>query len=388
MNESEIDGTDGAEEIDKIDEIDEIDRIDEIDGIDEIDDAGELPVDAGRRRGRALVVLAVLLGLPLLVLGIGNWWFQRQLDPPGAAGAPVEVTIEAGWSVGRIGDELARHDIIDSTFAYTLYTRFGGHSEFAAGTYELRVDLGIRDAVAVLEAGPRASDRELAIIPGLWLDEVAAEVESQLGLDAARFVDVVRSGAVRSKYQPASVTSTEGLLFPDTYRIAEDATEADVVATMVARFDEVADQIGLADAAASSGHTPYEVAITASLIQGEARLDSDRPLIASVVYNRLRDGTELQIDATVLYAIGERKSSNTAEDRATESPYNTYFAKGLPPTPIATIAEVSLAAALHPAVTEYRFYVVSDSSGAHAFAVTYEEHLANVDRARELGLLG
>jgi UPF0755 protein len=198
----------------------------------------------------------------------------------------------------------------------------------------------------------------------------------------------VRSGVVRSAYQPDDVVSTEGLLFPDTYRFVEDVTEEDVVRTMVARFDEIADDIGLVDAPNTAGRSPYEVAITASLIQGEARLDAERPVIASVVYNRLRDDIPLQIDATVLYAIGERKPSNTQVDRDTPSPYNTYYAKGLPPTPIATIARVSLEAALRPATTEFRFYVIKDTEGAHAFAVTYDEHLVNVDRAREQGLLG
>jgi UPF0755 protein len=361
---------------------------------------GDLPADGGpestwvsgprrpRRRRRAFAVLLLLVSLPGLALLGANWWYRSQLDPAGSPGAEVLVTIEEGWGIGRIGDELVDARVIDSKLAYSVYTRLGDHTHVQAGDYNLRENMGIRAAVAALEAGPSVIELELAVIPGLWLDEVAAEVESQLGLDATRFVEIVRAGEIRSKYQPDSVTSTEGLLYPDTYRFADDVDEADVVRTMVERFDEVADSIGLADAAATTGRTPYEVAIVASLIQGEAKLDSDRPIIASVVYNRLRDGIELQIDATVLYAIGERKPSNTAEDRATPSPYNTYYAKGLPPTPIATITEVSLAAALNPAATDFFFYVLIDESGAHAFSRTYDEHLANVEIARARGLLG
>ncbi len=339
-------------------------------------------------RSRALLVLALLLAVPVLLLAAGAWWFQRQLDPPGSPGPVVAVTIESGWGVSQIAGELDRYGVIDSRLAFQVYARFGGHDEFQAGDYELRRDLGVRAAVRVLEAGPTVEELELSVTPGRWLEEVATDVETQLGLDADRFVDVVRSGEIRSKYQPADVVSTEGLLYPDTYRFAEDVTEPEVVRTMVDRFDEIAGDLDLAEAAATTARTPYEVAIVASLIQSEAKLDEDRPLIASVVYNRLSDGSPLQIDATVLYAIGERKSSNTAEDRAIDSPYNTYKITGLPPTPIATIAEVSLGAALHPAITEFRFYVLSDPSGKHAFAVTYEEHLENVERARELGLLG
>ncbi len=367
---------------------------------DSIDSYGDLPADDGspstwvpgprrsRRRTRAFAILLVILSLPVLALLGANWWYRGQLDPGGAPGAEVLVTIEEGWGIGRIGDELIDAQVIDSKLAYSVYTRLGDHTQVQAGDYNLRENMGIRDAIAALEAGPSITELELAVIPGLWLEEVAAAVESQLGLDADRFVEIVRAGEIRSKYQPDSVTSSEGLLYPDTYRFADDADEADVVRTMVERFDEVADSIGLADAAAKTGRTPYEVAVVASLIQGEAKLDSDRPIIASVVYNRLRDDIELQIDATVLFSIGERKASNTAEDRSTPSPYNTYYTKGLPPTPIATITEVSLVAALNPAATDYYFYVLIDESGAHAFSRTYEEHLANVEIARERGLLG
>lgn len=340
------------------------------------------------RRRRALVILVALIGVPILFLAAIGMWFQRQIDPAGEPGAEVEFTIEPGWGVGTIGGELEAADVIGSKLAFEMYARLGGHDDFQAGDYVLRHDLGVRDAIETIEAGPVVVDRELRVIPGLWLDEVGAAVEDQLGLDAATFVEVVRSGEVRSRYQPEGVVSTEGLLFPDTYRFGDDATEVDVVRTMVERFDAVADEIGLAEAPTRAGHSPYEVAITASLIQGEAKVDVERPLIASVVYNRLRDGIPLQIDASVLYAIGERKPTNTAADRATESPYNTYLVTGLPPTPFATTARVSLEAALDPDVTEYRFYVLIDPSGAHAFAVTYEEHLANVERARELGLFG
>ena len=341
-----------------------------------------------RPRRRALLVVLALAAVPIVATLVANWWYRDQLDPGGEPGAEVLVTIEAGWGIGRIGDELVDARVIDSKLAFSVYTRLGEHTTVQAGDYGMRENLGIRRAVEVLEAGPTVIEDELAVIPGLWLDEVASEVESQLGLDGERFVEIVRSGEIRSKFQPDGVTSTEGLLYPDTYRFAADADEADVVRTMVERFDAVADSIGLADAAAKTGRTPYEVAIVASLIQGEAKLDSDRPIIASVVYNRLRDDIELQIDATVLYAIGERKSSNTATDRATASPYNTYYAKGLPPTPIATITEVSLVAALNPASTDFFFYVLIDESGAHAFARTYDEHLDNVEIAREKGLLG
>ena len=125
----------------------------------------------------------------------------------------------------------------------------------------------------------------------------------------------------------------------------------------------------------------------ASLVQEEAGIEGDRPIISSVVYNRMRDDMLLQIDATVLYALQMRKASNTEADRATDSPYNTYKYKGLPPTPIGGVGKSSLRAALHPSTTDYLYYVLAGRDGHHAFAATYDEHLKNVEAARQAGLL-
>ena len=341
----------------------------------------------GRRR-RVLILLLLFVGIPLLVLGGAARWLLGQLDPPGDPGANVEVTVEKGWGVSDIADELERRDVIGSALVFQAYARLSGAGPFQAGDYALRRDLGVKDAIDTLEDGPKIQYLELRVPPGLWLSEIAQRVEGQLpGLSAQRFLEIASSGEVRSKYQPEGVASLEGLLWPDTYRFVEGDDELDVLRTLVEQFDKEADGLGLAGAAVD-GLGPYQVAVVASLVQSEARLDEDRPLIASVVMNRLARDMPLQIDATVLYAIGKRKVSNTAEDRATESPYNTYLSKGLPPTPISSVAAASLGAALAPADSPYLYYVLADEEGHHAFAQTYEEHLANVEAARAKGLLG
>jgi UPF0755 protein len=158
---------------------------------------------------------------------------------------------------------------------------------------------------------------------------------------------------------------------------------------MVREFDRHADRVGLADAPSSgAARSPLEVLVTASLVQQEARLDQDRPLIASVIYNRLAGGMPLQIDGSVNYCIGRRPVATTEADRATPCAHNTYLNAGLPPSPIGAVTERALRAALDPAESPYLFYVLADDSGRHAFAETYEEHLANVERARDAGLLG
>ena len=329
-----------------------------------------------RRRRRVLVPLVFITPLLLLAAGVYVWW-RIQLDPPGAPGAVVVVTVEKGWGVRDIANELAHRKVIGSSFAFNTYVKIDHHGPFEAGDYKLRTHLGVSAAVRALEQGPVITYVTLRVIPGLWLPEVAKQVQ--------------RQDAVRSKYEPAGVHTVEGLLFPDTYKFTKDDREIDVVRTMVKRFDTVADGLGLGDSAAlarlAPGRTPYHVIVAASLVQEEAGIERDRPLIASVIANRLRDDMLLQIDATVLYALQVRKPSNTEADRATDSPYNTYTHKGLPPTPIGGVAAASLRAVLHPATTDYLYYVLAGRDGHHAFAATYEEHLKNVEAARKAGLL-
>jgi UPF0755 protein len=344
-----------------------------------------------RRRRRVLVPLVFITPLLLLAAGVYVWW-RIQLDPPGAPGAVVVVTVEKGWGVRDIANELAQRKVIGSSFAFNTYVKIDHHGPFEAGDYKLRKHLGVSAAVRALERGPVITYVTLRVIPGLWLPEVAKQVQRQMpGLSAAKFVDVATSDAVRSKYEPPGVHTVEGLLFPDTYKFTKDDRELDVVRTMVKRFDTVADSLGLGDSAAlarlAPGRTPYQVIVAASLVQEEAGIERDRPLIASVIANRLRDDMLLQIDATVLYALQVRKPSNTEADRATNSPYNTYKHKGLPPTPIGGVAAASLRAVLHPATTDYLYYVLAGRDGHHAFAATYEEHLKNVEAARKAGLL-
>ncbi len=341
-----------------------------------------------RRRLRALAKLGAALLVPLLVFAGLDVWYNRQVDIAAADGAKVDVIVRTGWDASDIADALERAKVIDAAWVFKVYSRLHHVTEFEAGEYQLRTKMGVKAALGVLASGPKTAHLTLKILPGLWLPEVADQVALQLGLDATKFIDLVRTGAVRSKYQPASIESTEGLLYPDTYFFAKNVTERDVVQAMVRRFDAIADSIDLTAVATSSGRSAYDVIIVGSIVQLEVRLNNERPLVASVIYNRLRGNMKLQIDATVLYSIGERKRSTTEADRQTDSPYNTYRNQGLPPTPIATMGKGSLSAALHPSATDFLYYVLIAKNGRQAFSATYDEFLANKKEAQRLGLLG
>jgi UPF0755 protein len=313
---------------------------------------------------------------------VGGWlWYQ--FDPPGKAGAEVVVDVQRGWGVSRIATELEAKGVVDSATGFQLYARIFGAGPFQAGTYRLHEDMGASAAASVLERPPALEYRELALIPGLTLEMIADEVGKIPGLNRDRFLEVARSGTVRSRYQPAGNTSLEGLTWPDTYYVSKGEDEEKVLRTLVEHFDEQATKAGLDGAS-----DPYRALTIASLIQTEAKLDEDRPQIAAVVENRLRDDMPLQIDATLLYARGTREGPITDADYDRDSPYNTYRNRGLPPTPISTVTRTSIDAALHPADVPYKFYVLIDEAGRHRFATTFEEHQRNVAEARRRGLLG
>lgn len=311
-------------------------------------------------------------GLAALVFVAVGGWSYLQLHPRGGPGEVVTVTVEEGWGVQQVGSELERQGVIGSALVFRLWER---RAAFVPGTYALAENLGVVDASAALRR-PVASAPEVGVLPGQTVAEVAERVGAIRRLSAARFVEAATDGKTRSRFEPEGVATLEGLLAPESYPVPPETTEADLTETMVSAFDERASALGIEAAASELGRSPYEVIIVASLIQREAMLDTDRPLIAAVIYNRLRAGIPLQIDATSRYAADTGRPE-----------YDTYAIAALPPTPISTVSSQSLAAAMHPADVTYQFYVLADDNGGHVFADTYEEHLTNVEAARAKGLL-
>ena len=346
-------------------------------------------VDRRRRRTRRIAVLAVIavVVLPLFLMA---GWFYFQVEPRGGPGKTVTITVEQGWGTSEVASALSAAGVIDSTTAFKIWASVTGAGPFVPGKYTMQTNLGARGAVNALKSGPPivpANEVTLLLPPGLTLNQIADRIGQLPGRSRDRFLQVVNSGLVRSKYMPAGVNSAEGFLFPDTYRIGENEDETAIARKLVARFDEIADRAGLANSTATNGLTPYQTVVAASLIQTEAKLAEDAPLISAVIRNRLRDGMQLQIDSTLCYAKGGCPPVPTNADKAIDSPYNTYKIPGLPPTPIASVTEANLIAAINPANVPYKFYVVSDASGKHAFATTLAEHNANVAAARAKGLL-
>jgi len=333
-----------------------------------------------QQRRRRLVAL-VIAGAVALVFVLGAAWFAFQLYLPFVGGGSESVTVEVqeGWGTQQTGAALDAQGVIGSELAFRIWARVTGAS-FQAGTYTFGENIGVVDALDILEAGPNgaaAAQPRLLLPPGLTLGQIADRVGQLPGHDRDAFLQVASSGVVRSRYQPEGVTSLEGLTWPDTYFVSDTQTDQQILEMIVREFDERADALGLAVPGAS-GLTPYEAIVSASLIQGEAG-GSDQPTVSGVIVNRLRRGMPLQIDATLCYAKGGCPPVPSNADKQIDSPYNTYRVNGLPPTPILTVTDSALRAALAPASHSYLYYVAGDD-GVTRFAETFAGHEENIRR--------
>lgn len=348
-----------------------------------------MPERSPGRGRKVFLVLGVAFVVVLLGAGGTAVWLKGQIDPSGAPGAPVTVKIPEGASTQRIAAILDRAGVVESARVFRLYVRAKGQGPFKAGTYSLRRNTSFDDLIAVLEKGPKLVFQRLTVPEGLTLNQIAERVGTLPGRSAERFLQVVRSGAVRSRFQPAGSTNLEGLLFPDTYNFEPKDDEEAIARRMVAAFDDKAAEAGIDQVREGGVLSPYQAIVVASLVEREAKLAEERGMVARVIYNRLKAGMLLQVDASVIYALGrtgERGLRVLHADLEVNSPYNTYKVKGLPPGPIAAPGRASLEAAVRPAEGPWLYYVVVEPNGRHAFATTLAEHNRNIALAASRGV--
>ncbi len=302
---------------------------------------------------------------------------------------PTEVpfTVEVGESALSVGQRLQEMGLVSDAGLFRQYLRYNGlDASLEAGDYTLRRNMTIPEIGQALQ---KASFKEVVVtIPEGWRAEQIAEMlTDEEIMDGDDFLAVVREGtAVEHNLladRPAG-QSYEGYLFPDTYRLPERAKPEDLIQRML---DNLAAKLpaNTFELAGRQNLTFYQVLTLASIVEREAVIAEERPIIASVYLNRLKQGMYLQADPTVQYAMGYQpetdqwwKTPVTLEEYSSvESPYNTYLNPGLPPGPIANPGIDSILAVLEPADTNYLFFVAY-GDGAHVFAETYEEHQRNV----------
>jgi UPF0755 protein len=323
-----------------------------------------------------------LLALIPFVLAIAIAWFLVELYQP-FAGSPhgaITVRIPASSSSSKIGDQLAHDGVISSSFFFELRaTLQGDRGDLRPGTYHLQYGMSYSSVLAALTKPPPAAKvTELTLIPGKNRQQIDALLRSQR--IKGSYVDATRHSPLLdpAKYgAPRKTPMLEGFLFPSTYDLYEPIKISQLVAKQLQAFKQNFRTINFAYA--ERHHlTPYDVLIIASMIEGEAATEVDRRDVASVIYNRLRDGMPLQLDATTRYAVGNYTTPLTQSQLNSRSPYNTRNHRGLPPTPIDNPSLASMQAAADPASTNYLYFVVKPcGNGAEVFTGNYNAFLAD-----------
>ena len=330
----------------------------------------------GGRRRSLLILLSFLLVLLILTLAAGNY-YRTQTSGVGPK-TPVTVVVPQGATGDQIADLLKANGVIHSTFLFHIALRLKNLSQgFEAGEYHLTTNMGFSAVIAALHKGPVVHAVRVTIPEGLTVQQTGTRVAGSLeGVRRGPFIRAATSGTYAvPPYLPLGKPTVEGFLFPNTYDFLKNANADGTIKRLLAEFQSEAK--GLPWQNARRLHvSDYEVVIIASMIEREARFPGDRPKVARVIYNRLARGMKLQVDATVLYALGTNKTSITNQDLRVQSPYNTYLHTGLPPTPIASPGLASLRAALNPAAGNWLFYLAIDDAGHERFTSSYAQFIA------------
>jgi UPF0755 protein len=307
----------------------------------------------------------------LLVIAVVVLWFLFSLFQPfkGDGSGNVTVLIPQGSTNGEIADILAQDDVIGSTFFFGLRTRMSG-ANLQSGTFRMKHGMSYGAALDVLSGKTKPTTVKLVLPEGKSRAEAAAVVKDA-GIPGDYLASSKRSPDLKPRrYGAPKNASLEGFLFPATYDLAPKTTTRGLVKKQLAAFKLNFADVSMAKAK-QKNLTTYDVLTIASMIEREATIEKDRPLIAAVIYNRLKQGIPLGIDATVRYAVNNWTGPLTNSQLASNSPYNTRKFEGLPPGPIGSPGLASIKAAANPAKVGYLNYVVKPcGNGAHVFSTS------------------
>ena len=328
-----------------------------------------------RRSNAGPAVLGVLLVLAVLVAIFVIYSAATGSEPAPDKRARIEVV--KGDTLSEVAAKLEEAGIIKSAFVFELQAKYEGYgTEIKTGRYTFEPG---QDSVEILEnltAGEAVPTITVTIPEGLTIEETASTVAGDSSVSAPEFEKAAR----RTDYGYAflenpRVKTTEGYLFPARYDFEKSVDAGQIVDRLLGQYLLETQGLEIADAKERLDLEEYQIVTVASLIEKEAATPREKPLIASVIYNRMRKGMPLQIDATVQYALERPKANLSLADLRIDSPYNTYKGKGLPPGPICSPSRESIRAALNPADTKYLYYVLEADGRKHFFTNDYDEFL-------------
>ncbi|MBD3279076.1 MAG: endolytic transglycosylase MltG [Candidatus Aegiribacteria sp.] len=307
------------------------------------------------------------------------WWCGT---PPGT-GNETTLEIQRGWGVDRISRVLADSGLVRCRLHFLWrYSRMEGSPPLQAGKYLLS-DCMTADSMLRIMADGRVVPVKTSWVtlpPGVTLERSLEIVSDSLNIPLAHLDSLAVDSAFLSSL---GLVSLEGYMYPESYEFA-DSLQPEQIIDRIVETGERNRPENVEELLQRNGLTMHETMTLASIVEREARLDSERPLVAGVFLNRLRRGMRLESCATVQYALGEVKEELLYSDLEIEDPYNTYLYEGLPPGPICSPGQASILAAFDPDTSQGYLYFVSreDGSGGHLFAVNHAGHLANIRQAR------
>ena len=362
-------------------------------------------------RKRRKVMPRVAFGVVVVVLAAviaGGWagmWYLREVNPPGELGDARQFQVLDGDTLESVSTRLKEGGFIADAGVFEYYVKDHGGLSFEAGSYTIHPNDHAGNVMRVLSTPPSETYIKITFPEGFTVAQMANRVAAQIPtMTAERFLAAAAEHAADNPLLPSGSLSLEGALFPDTYYVSAAETESHLIGRMEGLTERVADQLDFAPGESYLG--PYTVLIVASLVEREAKVPEDRAKIARVIYNRLELGMPLGIDAALLY--GQSIDPNIDQTlgptalQAIDTPFNVYLHSGLPPTPIANPGRASMDAAIHPAPPlnqndamcrdvqpdqcKLLYYVLADKDGHHDFAVTYDQHLANIAKAQANGI--
>jgi UPF0755 protein len=323
-----------------------------------------------------------LIILLLVVIVVSASIFISTIKKPLKISGSEVVNVEEGDSFYSIVSRLSNENKIKSPLLIKIYSKLTNlNLEVVPGNHTLEQRMSLKEIAEALKETSNANTVTITIPEGFTIDDIAVRVSENGICTKDEFLSAVKNYPLPSyvKDDPDKRYNLEGFLFPDTYNFDAGVKPEYIIETMIKRFEEIWSKVSTGFNIKSED---IEKVITvASIIEKEARVDKDRPLVASVIYNRLAQDMPLQIDATVIYAHGYYIENVRNRHLAIESKYNTYLHDGLPVGPICNPGVASIEAALNPAKTDYLFYLLA-SDNAHYFTNNYDDFLK---KKQELG---
>ena len=344
------------------------------------------------KRGGCVRILwrAFLAGFVLLMLGgvgavVAGYLLYEEVTRPGVPGREVEFDVPAGASGADVARLLAHAGLVNHPLLFRAALRLDQPSApLKHGAYMLHEGMSPKEIVDQLQEGPNRKLRpdeipdelKKTIPEGLRISQIADLFENPNA-----FLEAVVDPSVM-RFLPHGVDSPEGFLLPDTYFFDSAPTELEVAQRMAEAFAGVYASL-VQEFPEAADRDPLEVVTVASLVEEEARVDDERPVVAAVIYNRMKLGRTLDMDSTLQFALNKYGQRLLNADKEVDSPYNTYRNAGLPPGPISNPGVASLRAAMQPADVDYLYFVSNADGKTHTFSRTLEEHNRAVARFRE-----